>query len=62
MGELADAIINGELCEWCGVYLSPSEKVNIVNEHGDVHHTDTMPKDGKPYGTPVVCEDCVTSR
>ena len=23
MGEIADAMINGELCEHCGVYLGP---------------------------------------
>jgi len=25
MGEIADAMINGELCEQCGVYLGPGE-------------------------------------
>ena len=54
MGEIADAMINGEMCALCGVYLEPGEKVYA--QHGG--NKMTMPKDGSPAGIPVLCVDC----
>jgi hypothetical protein len=32
MGEIADAMINGEMCRYCGTYLHDQE--NIICEYG----------------------------
>lgn len=54
MGEIADSMINGEMCAVCGVYLEPEEKVyDQVSEKKM-----KMPKDGSPMGFPVICADC----
>lgn len=60
MGELADAMINGEACSECGVELEPGERVYTLNEDGTVNKTNKqyMPKDGRPFGVPVTCKDC----
>ena len=29
MGEIADSMINGEVCQMCGVYLEPNETVYV---------------------------------
>jgi hypothetical protein len=54
MGEIADSMINGEVCAECGVYLEPKEKV-YVQETGQKMN---MPKDGSPMGFPILCSDC----
>lgn len=54
MGEIADSMINGEFCAECGVYLSAGE---IVFEQSTGKRA-RMPRDGKPYGLPVICRDC----
>ncbi len=54
MGEIADSMINGEMCAMCGVYLEPKEKV-YVQETGKKMQ---MPKDGSAMGFPVLCEFC----
>jgi len=54
MGEIADAMINGELCHYCGVYLEPNETVYIEGTDKKVK----MPINGDAFGSPVVCEDC----
>lgn len=53
MGKIADAMINGELCAGCGVYLEPKEKVFT-----DDNKPCRMPKDGSPMGFPVYCASC----
>ena len=56
MGEIADAMINGEICAECGVYLEPRELVWL---QGDGNNTRfRMPKDGSAAGVPVVCTGC----
>lgn len=54
MGDIADSMINGEMCAECGVYLEPKEVV--YTQTGGVKVT--MPKDGQGYGIPVLCCDC----
>lgn len=39
MGEIADSMINGELCEECGVYLEPLE---IVYSSESTHHEGSL--------------------
>ena len=62
MGDVADALINGNLCSWCGVYLEPNEKVFIIPslaEDNIINNTENkMPKNGNGFGLPVVCSDC----
>lgn len=55
MGDIADAMINGELCAGCGVYLEPGEQVYM---QADPNKSVTMPVDGEGAGFPVVCESC----
>jgi hypothetical protein len=55
MGEMADRMINGEDCQWCGVRLDENEKVfdtagNCIGR---------MPEDGSGFGIAICCEDCV---
>jgi hypothetical protein len=57
MGEIADSMINGEVCAECGVYLDPKEKV-YVQETG---HKMNMPADGSAAGIPVICQFCKNS-
>lgn len=54
MGEIADSMIEGEMCAVCGVYLEPGEKVYVQSTDKEVR----MPKDGSGYGVPVECVDC----
>lgn len=54
MGEIADSMINGELCAICGAYLEVGE--TIVPQNSD--DIDTMPEDGTPFGVPVLCLEC----
>lgn len=54
MGEIADSMINGEVCACCGVYLELNEKVYDETSGKKMH----MPKDGSPMGIPVLCIDC----
>ena len=57
MGEVADTMINGECCSYCGVYLESDEKVYLV--HTDKKYEQVrMPEDGSPFGVPVHCSDC----
>lgn len=63
MGEVADSMINGELCSWCGVFLEPGETVYTLKyrKKQDDMVPDKkvkMPKDGKYFGVPVICKDC----
>lgn len=57
MGEIADQMINGEICAECGVYLEPNEKVWAQE---DEEHLGLllMPKDGTGAGFPVICSSC----
>ena len=55
MGDIADSMIYGEVCSFCGTYLSPKEKVYSQHDEEESH---IMPKDGSPMGFPVICEDC----
>lgn len=54
MGEIADAIINGEMCAECGVYLEPKETVYQETTGKKMK----MPEDGSPAGIPVICWNC----
>lgn len=52
---MADRMINGEDCQWCGVRLDENEKVfdtagNCIGR---------MPEDGSGFGIAICCEDCV---
>ena len=63
MGEIADKMINGELCEWCGVYLAPEEHIYYPKgEESDSYLLSKMPKNGTGFGTPVICADCYADR
>lgn len=53
MGEIADSMINGEMCSQCGVYLEPKE---IVYSFEGTKLR--MPDNGDEMGFPVVCRDC----
>ncbi len=53
MGEIAEAMINGELCQYCGVYLEPEEIV-----YTEKHIKAKMPSNGEGMGVPVICKDC----
>lgn len=55
MGEIADSMINGEVCACCGVYLEPNEKV--YNQY-DPKKSLKMPSNGDPVGYPVLYDDC----
>lgn len=55
MGAVADSMINGEACTWCGCYLEPGE---IVYLNSDTSHEVRMPSDGSGYGVAVICGDC----
>lgn len=52
MGDIADAMISGELCAMCGVYL---EKGEIIYVQGT---NKKMIKTKSPVGVPCLCEDC----
>jgi len=54
MGEIADAIIRGEMCAECGVYLESKERVYDQSTGQKMY----MPEDGSAMGFPVYCEDC----
>jgi hypothetical protein len=54
MGEIANAMIGGEMCACCGVYLEPKEKVYTQASGKKIK----MPADGSPAGFPVYCKDC----
>lgn len=55
MGEIADKMVNGEMCACCGVYLEPNEIVYSVDDLGLPFK---MPSDGSSLGFPVYCKDC----
>jgi hypothetical protein len=54
MGEIADSMINGEICAECGVYLEPKE---LVFEQASGKKL-KMPANGDPVGFPVICQHC----
>lgn len=54
MGEIADSMINGETCSFCGVYLEPGE---TVVQQGTTTRM-KMPSDGDSMGFPVICLSC----
>lgn len=54
MGEIADSMINGEVCAECGVYLEPGEKVFDQASGSKMN----MPRDGSPMGFAVICSCC----
>lgn len=56
MGEIANSMVNGEICAECGVYLDPNERVWAQDEKNQKRLR--MPKDGSPMGFPVVCTGC----
>lgn len=53
MGEIADKMINGELCSQCGVHLDPGSTVYLTTGE-----TVYMPSNGEAFGVPVLCEFC----
>lgn len=53
MAEIADKMINGELCSQCGVHLAPGDTVYL--QTGEKVY---MPDNGEPFGVPVLCEFC----
>lgn len=57
MGKVSEMMINGELCEQCGVFLSRGEKV-FQKDNNNRLVPKKMPVDGSPFGVPVVCEEC----
>ena len=59
MGEIADSMIEGELCHYCGVDLEPKEKVYLVQHEKGVKRKVFMPEDGSSFGVPVLCYDCM---
>lgn len=54
MGEIADQMINGEICAECGVSLSPKEEVYVQGGN----QTIKIPSNGDAAGIPVVCFHC----
>ena len=48
MGDVADDVLNGLLCELCGVWME-----DCFDENGIVHETFD-----NPPGYPRQCEDC----
>ena len=42
MGDIADSMIYGEVCSFCGTYLRPKEKVYSQHDEEESH---IMPKD-----------------
>jgi hypothetical protein len=55
MGEIADQMINGEICALCGCYLEPGEMVYHQSGGGECF---PMPDNGEGAGFPVVCSGC----
>lgn len=53
MGEIADAMIEGQFCAECGAYLEPNEIVYLQSNYEKTN----MPEQG-PFGVPVICESC----
>jgi hypothetical protein len=62
MGEIADRMIEGEYCALCGIYLEPNETVYMEKDMSDEFSEEyikvKMPKDGSPFGVPVLCQGC----
>ena len=58
MGEIADSMINGEVCHTCGVYIEPEEVVYLLHYEDGTQPNVEMPKDGSGFGVPVHCESC----
>ncbi len=56
MGEIADEMINGKMCSYCGCYLEPNELVFLQGVK--TKNRAKMPKDGSGMGAPVVCMGC----
>lgn len=54
MGEIADAMIEGEICAMCGVYLEPNETVYGQTDGKEYE----MPSNGEGMGFPVLCSSC----
>ena len=52
MGDVAELMVNGDICQICGVYLHPSQKVYVYGVKVK------MPENGEGYGVPVTCKDC----
>lgn len=57
MGEIADQMINGEICQYCEAYLHPGEIVYI--EIGNEKTKIKMPANGEEMGVPVICNECM---
>lgn len=55
MGDIADSMLNGEMCAECGVYLEPNE--TVYNQYDPTKKV-KMPSDGEGVGYPVLCQDC----
>ena len=45
MGEIADGMINGDSCQWCGQYFEETDKA-------------TSKSKVVSHGFPVVCKEC----
>lgn len=54
MGEIAEAMLNGEICALCGMYLAPEETVYLQSNGKKTK----MPADGSGVGVPVLCSSC----
>jgi hypothetical protein len=49
MGEIADAMLNGEMCEWCGIYLE-GEPPGYPQLCSDCQQDELDDEDRKKYG------------
>lgn len=54
MGEIADAMIDGVICVYCGTYFQEGDVRYLV--HDDSPQLRSFTTD---MGVPCVCEDCV---
>jgi len=58
MGSVADSMINGELCSWCGCYIDEGTTAyTLPDEEGETMGI-FVGYDEEPIGHPVICEDC----
>lgn len=55
MGDIADSMVNGEVCCGCGGFIGSREVVYIEATREKL----VMPTDGSPAGMPVLCQNCV---
>lgn len=49
MGEITEMVMEGILCECCGVFLGPEPE----------HNFDKSAENFEGFGLPTKCEDCI---